>query len=104
MIVTAEKRKSPRDEKAEQLRDAAQAGQADQVAALLAKGAPVDLPDVTGDTALMKSVRADHPATAILLRRRGASLDRRNLAGESARDLAAKVGDPELDRALGLKP
>ena len=72
--------------------------------ALLAKGAPVDLPDAAGDTALMKSVRADHPAAAILLRRRGASLDLRNLAGESARDLAATVGDPELDRALGLKP
>ncbi|HLZ75644.1 ankyrin repeat domain-containing protein [Phenylobacterium sp.] len=104
MVVTAEKRQSPRDEKAEQLRLAAEAGQADEVAALLAKGAAVDLPDEAGDTALMKSVRADHPAAAILLRRHGASLDRRNRAGESARDLAARVGDPELDRALGLKP
>jgi hypothetical protein len=103
VIVTAQKRRSPREEKAEQLRGAAEAGQADEVAALLAKGAPVDLPDDAGDTALMKSVRADHPAAAVLLRRNGASLDRRNRAGESARGLAVIVGDPELDRALGLK-
>ncbi len=103
VIVTSEKRKLPHEEQAEQLRGAAGAGQAEEVAALLAKGAPVDLPDETGDTALMKSVRADHPAASLLLRRRGASLDRRNHAGESARTLAAIVGDPELDVALGLR-
>jgi hypothetical protein len=104
LVVTTGKRKALREDEAEQLRAAAAAGRADDVAALLAKGAPVDLPDEAGDTALMKSVRADHPAAAILLRHHGASLDRRNLAGESARSLAATAGDPELDRALGLAP
>lgn len=104
MVVAPAQRRSLREDQAEQLRAAAEAGQADKVAALLAKGAPVDLADEAGDTALMKAVRADHPATAILLRRHGANLDRRNRAGETARDLAAAAGDAELDRALGLKP
>jgi len=34
----------------------------------------------------------------------GAPADLPDEAGETARDLAATVGDPELDRALGLKP
>ena len=42
---------------------------------------------------LMKSVRPNHPGAAELLRRGGASLDHRNRAGESARDLAAAAGD-----------
>ncbi|HLY67270.1 MAG TPA: ankyrin repeat domain-containing protein, partial [Chloroflexota bacterium] len=103
VVVTSERRNLSRGEKTEQLRGAAEAGRADEVAALLAEGTPVDLPDEAGDTALMKSVRADHPAAAVLLRRHGASLDRRNHAGESARSLAATVGDPELDQALSLK-
>ncbi|MBS0361422.1 MAG: hypothetical protein JSR98_08575 [Proteobacteria bacterium] len=48
----------------------------------------------------MKAVQADQPETAALLRRRGARLDRKNHAGETARDMAAKVGDPALDEAL----
>ena len=52
----------------------------------------------------MKAVQANHPAAAALLRRSGASLDLKNRAGVSARDMAAAIGDPELDRALSLAP
>jgi len=89
-------------ERAERLRDAAAAGRTAEIAALLAKGVPVDAPDDEGETALMKSIQANHPAAAALLRRRGASLDGKNLAGESARDMAMSIGDAELNRALGL--
>jgi ankyrin repeat protein len=84
------------------LRAAAAAGRTAELTALLDEGVPVDAPDAEGDTALIKSVRADHPAAAALLRRHGASLDRRNQAGESARDIAAGKADPDLDRALGV--
>ncbi len=83
---------------------AAAAGRTAELAALLDQGVAADAPDAAGDTALMKSVRADRPAAAALLRRHGASLDRRNQAGESARDLAAGKADPALDRALGISP
>lgn len=88
---------------AARLRQAAAKGRIAAVAALLERGAPVDEPDDEGETALMKSVRAKHPAAAELLRRHGASLDRKNAAGESARDLAVSIGDADLDRALGLE-
>jgi len=51
----------------------------------------------------MKSIRADQPATAALLIRHGASLDKKNSAGLSARDLAAQINDPALNHALGLE-
>jgi len=89
---------------AARLRAAAAAGRTADVAALLEQGAPIDAADADGDTALMKSIRANHPAAAAVLRRHGASLDRRNHAGKSARDLAAARGDAELDQALGLGP
>lgn len=82
------------------LRAAAAAGRTDEVAALLAQGVPVDAPDADGETALMTSVRADQPATARLLSRHGASLDRTNKAGESAKTLAAARDDKELSKAL----
>jgi ankyrin repeat protein len=63
---------------------------------------PVDLLDGDGETALMKAVRANQPAAAAILRRYDADLDLRSRAGASARDLAAQVSNPELDRALGL--
>jgi hypothetical protein len=94
---------SPPDQAA-RLRDAAAAGRTGEVAALLAKRVAVDAPDEEGDTALMKAIQADQPAAAALLRRHGASLDRKNRAGVSARDMAASIGDAELNRALGLGP
>jgi ankyrin repeat protein len=86
------------------LRTAAAAGRTAEVAALLDQGAAVDAADAEGDTALMKSIRGNHPAVAAVLRRHGASLDRRNRAGKSARDLAAAKGDAELNQAIGLGP
>jgi hypothetical protein len=89
---------------AARLRAAAAAGRTAEVATLLAQGVPVDAPDAEGNTALMRSIQADHPAAAALLRRRGASLDRKNHAGERARDMATAKGDAELNQALGLDP
>ena len=89
-------------DQAASLRAAAAAGRAADIEGLLAKGVPVDAADAAGETALMKSVQADHPAAAAVLRRHGASLDRRDNAGESARDMAASKDDSALDRALGV--
>ncbi|WP_372783030.1 ankyrin repeat domain-containing protein [Phenylobacterium sp.] len=91
-------------ERSTRLRDAAAAGRTAEVTALLASGAPVDAPDDEGETALMKAIQADQPAAAALLRRRGASLERKNHAGVSARDMAMSLGDAELHHALGLDP
>ncbi len=86
------------------LRAAAAAGRTAEVQDLLRQGAPVDAPDAAGDTALMQSIQSDHPAAAAALRRHGASLDHRNQAGESARDMAKARNDAKLDQALGLSP
>ncbi|MFL5298482.1 MAG: ankyrin repeat domain-containing protein [Phenylobacterium sp.] len=86
------------------LRAAAAAGRTDDVEALLASGVPVDAADAEGETPLMKAVQAEQAAAAALLRRRGASLIRKNNAGVSAQDMAVSIANPELNRALGLKP
>jgi DNA polymerase-3 subunit gamma/tau len=86
------------------LRAAAAAGRTSDIEALLDQGVPVDVPDAGGDTALMISIQANHPAAAALLRRHGASLDHRNRAGENARDLVAESGDAALEGAIGLPP
>ena len=91
-------------DQAAKLRAAAAAGRTAEVKTLLAEGVPVDAPDADGETALMESIRADRPAVAALLRRRGASLDQQDQAGQSARDMATAKADPALDKALGLAP
>ena len=88
---------------AEQLRAAAAAGRTTEVQDLLNRQISVDAADADGETALMKSIRADQPPTAALLIRHGASLDKMNNAGLSARDLAAQINDPALNRALGIE-
>ncbi|HZZ87304.1 MAG TPA: hypothetical protein VFE13_03125 [Caulobacteraceae bacterium] len=103
-LVKSEGAAASRAELGVRLRAAAAAGRTAELDALLRQGAPVDAPDAAGDTALMLSLRADHAAAAAALRRRGASLERRNHAGESARDIAAARSDPALDRALGTAP
>jgi hypothetical protein len=82
------------------LRAAAAAGRIVEVRELLAQGAPVDARDSDGETALMKSVRANQPQTAALLRRRGADPDLENRAGVSARQMAEAADNPVLERAL----
>jgi len=94
----------PRTDPAASLRAAAAAGRTTELATLLDQGVPVDAPDADGDTALMKSIQADQPAAASLLRRHGASLDLTNHAGESARAMATAKGDPALNQAMGLAP
>ena len=89
---------------ASRLRAAAAAGRTADIDALLAQGVAVDAPDADGETALMKAIEAGRRAAAALLRRHGASLDLKNRAGASARDMAARLNDAELDQALGLAP
>jgi hypothetical protein len=91
-------------DQAARLRAAAAAGRTTELEALLEHGVPVDAPDADGNTALMKSIQADHPAATALLRRHGARLDRKNRAGESARDMATDKGDAELNQAVGVGP
>jgi hypothetical protein len=100
----ADKTESAAPDQAAKLRAAATDGRTADIEALLAKGVPVDAPDADGNTALMRSIQADHPAAAGLLRRHGASLDRKNHAGQSARDMATAIGDADLDQAIGLEP
>ena len=90
--------------RAARLRAAAAAGRVAELTALLAQGTPVDGPDSEGETALMKAVQAHSLAATAVLRRHGASLDLKNRAGVSARDMAAAMGDADLNRALGLVP
>jgi hypothetical protein len=82
------------------LREAATAGRTAEIETLLAQGVPVDAADETGETALMKSIEAGQRDAAALLRRHGASLDQKNRAGVSAREMAATRDDPALDQAL----
>jgi hypothetical protein len=84
------------------LHAAAAGGRTGDVEALLREGVSVDAPDAEGETALMKSIAGGHWTTAGVLVRRGASLDLENRAGVSAREMAKAIGDPKLDRALGL--
>jgi hypothetical protein len=116
LVVTSERRQDSRREVpaallkrgspaelALALRDAAGAGRIADLKALLARGVPVDAPDDEGETALMKAIQADQPAAAALLRRHRASVDLKNRAGVSARDMATAMDDAELNRALGLR-
>ena len=90
------------EEQAASLRAAAAQGRTREMETLLAQGVPVDAADAAGTTALMKSIQADRPTAAALLRRHGASLEQRNRSGLSARDMAAAKDDPDLDQALDL--
>jgi hypothetical protein len=94
----------PLSDQAGKLRAAAAAGVTAELEALLAQGVPVDAADADGNTALMRSVQTGQSAAAALLRRHGASLDAKNHAGASARDMATAKGDPALNQALGLSP
>ena len=89
-------------EQAASLRAAAAEGHTGEIETLLAQGVPVDAADAAGTTALMKAIQGDQPAAAAVLRRHGASLEQRNRAGVSAREMAAAKDDPELDLALDL--
>ena len=89
---------------AAKLRAAAAAGRTSEVKTLLVQGVPVDAADPAGQTALMAAVQAHQPGAAALLHRHGANLDATNQAGESARQMAAAIDDPALNKALGLEP
>jgi len=101
---SAEATADAQSDPAVRLRTAALAGKTAEIQDLLAEGAPVDAPDYKGNTALMDAILGDHPEAAALLRRYGASLDQKNRAGLSARDMAANQDDPALNQAIGLAP
>jgi ankyrin repeat protein len=86
------------------LRAAAAAGRTPEIERLLAAGAPIDAADAEGNTALMISIQVGRPEAAALLRRHGASLDQKNRAGLSARNMAISKADPALLQAVGLEP
>ena len=88
---------------AQRLRAAAASGRTVEVENLLARGVPIDAPDADGDTALMKAVTVGHWRTVAVLRRHGASLDRKNRAGRSVRDIAESMDNDEAGQALGLR-
>ena len=100
----AAKSESAAADQAARLRAAAAAGKTAEVEGLLAAGVPIDAADANGDTALIRSIQADQPSVAAILHRHGASLDRENNAGQSARDIAKAKDDAELNQALGLAP
>lgn len=108
VVVTSSRSAAPARsaefERGQKLRNAAAAGRTAELTGLLAAGVAVDAADDDGETALMKAVQANQPAAAALLLRRGASLERKNEGDVSARDMAAEISDPELNRALGLEP
>jgi hypothetical protein len=85
------------------------------VAQARADSAPVDLqvidresgeppPLPAGPTTWKPSCNTAPPSTPRTPRGHGASLDRKNHAGESARDMARASGDAELDQAVGSSP
>lgn len=90
--------------RAASLRAAAASGRIAELKAILTQKGAVDTPDDDGETALMKAVQANHADAAALLRRYGANPDLKNRAGQSARDMAASIADPSLNRALGVAP
>jgi hypothetical protein len=94
----------PLSDQAGKLRAAAATGLTAELETLLAQGVPVDAADADGNTALMRSIQTGQPAAAALLRRHGASLDAKNHAGTSAKDMAKAKGDPALNQALDLAP
>jgi hypothetical protein len=50
----------------------------------------------------MKSIEANQFDSVVVLRRHGASLDVKNRAGVSARDMAAQKNDQSLNEALNI--
>jgi len=53
-------------------------------------------------TALMKAIQANQLDAVVILHRRGASLDRTNRSGVSARQMAAQKNDLSLNEALNI--
>lgn len=85
---------------AHQLLDMARAGQAQQLAAYLDAGAPVDLTDPSGNTLVMLAAYHGHADLVRELGRRGADVDRLNDRGQSPLAGAVFKGDPEVVAAL----
>jgi hypothetical protein len=75
---------------------AARKGQTEQVAALLARGAPIESADKDGRTALMIAAQHGHAGTVKLLLDRGAKVDARDRQGWTAYALALTGGRDEV--------
>jgi hypothetical protein len=64
--------------------DLAREGRAEELAAAIARGVPVNLTGPAGDSLLMLAAYHDHPVTVRLLLERGADPDRVNDRGQTA--------------------
>jgi len=87
-------------ELAHQLFDLARAGQADELAAYVDAGVPVDLTDASGNTLLMLAAYHEHPGTVTMLADLGADVDRTNDRGQTPLAGAVFKGAAEVVRAL----
>ncbi len=76
-------------------------GTAEEVEALLAKGADVNRADGEGHTPLMWAVGKNDVALVKVLLRYGADVHRRTRYGRSALDMAKAYNNPEIQRLLG---
>src|SRR4051812_3822573 len=86
------------------LRNAARKGQTSQVAALLAKGAPLESADKNGRTALMLAAEKGSAETVKLLLDRGAKADARDRDGWTAYALAVIEQRDEVVKAFPARP
>ncbi|MFK5634389.1 MULTISPECIES: ankyrin repeat domain-containing protein [unclassified Ornithinimicrobium] len=80
--------------------DLARAGRAEQLAAYVDAGAPVDLADPAGNTLLMLAAYHGHPDLVRELARRGADVDRLNDRGQSPLAGAVFKGEDEVVATL----
>ena len=80
--------------------DLAREGRAEELAAAILSGVPVNLTGPTGDSLLMLAAYHDHPATVRVLLERGADPDRVNDRGQTALGAAVFRRSEELVRLL----
>lgn len=85
---------------AQDLLDAARAGQAERLAVAVDAGVPVDLTAASGDTLLMLAAYHGHAETVAALLERGADPDRANDRGQTPLAGAIFKAEPEVARLL----
>jgi ankyrin repeat protein len=80
--------------------DLARAGRADELAAVIEQGVPVNLTNAAGDTLLILAAYHAHPGTVRMLLERDADPDRVNDRGQTALGAAVFRRSPESVRLL----
>ena len=87
-------------ELAHQMFDLARAGEADQLAAYVEAGVPVDLTDASGNTLLMLAAYNGNAETVQVLAEHDADVNRTNDRGQTPLAGAVFKGEPEVVRVL----